>query len=358
MFRSIVVCGFAALLVGTVNIGAARADQLKASLAVTMTNDAESNQINVYNAETGALLQTLSTHGKGGVGGNARGVRQVDGEVFAAVNNGSGTVAVFRRNGNGLKFEETVETTSAPVSIDFGNDHMYVAGATTVDSFAMHHNSIAGMDGSATLQLFGGGLPPAGSTAQVGVLDAEHLLVTLKTDPLPGTVDVVTLNAGAVAGALPSAVSAPNGTLTPFGFATYPDGTAVITLAHSNQVGLFREGTFRDVVAAQQAADCWATRVDKYVFTANTGSHTVSRLVGTGSHVFVDAPVAAAIVTGGAPADIDGADGILAVIDHGGGQSRISLFLYNEFGELSPSGSLINVGVPNANGVAILPASK
>jgi len=40
-------------------------------------------------------------------------------------------------------------------------------------------------------------------------------------------------------------------------------------------------------------APCWMTRVGKYLFTANTGSKTVSRLIGTGNHVFVDNPVAA-----------------------------------------------------------------
>ena len=86
-------------------------------------------------SDTHVLLQTLSTHGKGGVGGNARGVKQYDGELFAAVNNGSNTVAIYRRDGNGLRFDKLVTTTSAPVSVDFGHDHMYVAGATTVDSF-------------------------------------------------------------------------------------------------------------------------------------------------------------------------------------------------------------------------------
>ena len=38
----------------------------------------------------------LSTHGKGGVGGNAQGVKQYDGELFAAVNNGSDTVALYQ----------------------------------------------------------------------------------------------------------------------------------------------------------------------------------------------------------------------------------------------------------------------
>ena len=77
------------------------------------------------------------------------------------------------------------------------------------------------------------------------------------------------------------------------------------------------------------------TRVGKYVFTANTGSKTISRLIGTGSHVFVDSQVAATIATGGAPADIDADAGVLGVIDHGAGQSHLSLFSYNEFGELS-----------------------
>jgi len=355
MYRSIAVCALAvSFFTGSVVI---RADHPKVPLAVTMTNDADANQIQVYNAQTGALLQTWPTHGKGGVGGNARGVRQFEGELFAAVNNGSGTVAIFKRDGQGLKFQETVSTTSAPVSIDFGNDHMYVAGATTVDSFILHKEHVGAQDGSTVLELAEGGIPPVGSTAQVGVLDKTHLLVTVKTDPTPGTVDVVALNHGAITGSAPTAVSAPAGTLTPFGFAAYPDGTALITLAHSHQDGLFRAGAFATVLAAGQLAPCWMTRVGKYAFTANTGSHTVSRLIGTGNHVFVDAPVAATIVTGGAPSDIDGADGILGVIDHGGGQSRLSLFTYNRFGELSPAGVPINLGVANANGIAILPAA-
>src|SRR5205085_2823980 len=141
-------------------------------------------------------------------------------------------------------------------------------------------------------------------------INEQSLLVTLKTDPAPGTVDIVELRDGAVTGAVPQAVSAPAGTLTPFGFSVYPDGTAIITLAHSNQDGLFRNGAFTSVIAAGQAASCWMTRAGKYVFVANTGSHTISRLVGTGTNIFVDAPMAAQIATG-APADIDADSGVL-----------------------------------------------
>jgi hypothetical protein len=94
------------------------------------------------------------------------------------------------------------------------------------------------------------------------------------------------------------------------------------------------------------------TRAGKYVFVANTGSRSITRLVGTGNNVFVDSLVAAQIPTG-APADIDADSGVLGVIDHAAGQSHLSLFTYNRFGELATSGT-ITVGVPDANGVAIL----
>ena len=80
----------------------------------------------------------------------------------------------------------------------------------------------------------------------------------------------------------------------------------------------------------------------------------MSRLIGTGNNVFVDSPVAATIVTGGAPSDIDASRGVLGVIDHTAGQSHLSLFTYNRFGELSANGMPITLGVSNANGVAIM----
>jgi hypothetical protein len=345
------------LLVFATAVSNAHAGTHGNTLVVTMTNDPTSNQIKVYDASTQVLLQTLSTHGKGGVGGNARGIAQHDGGLVAVVNNGSGTVALFTRNGDTLQFDALISTTSAPVSVDFGNNHMYVAGATTVDSFVLHDESVGWMDGTAGLELAGGAPPPSGSTAQVGVVDEKQLLVTLKTDPAPGTVDIVPLSDGRVSGIPPTAVSAPEGTLTPFGFAVYHDGTALITLAHSGQDGLFRNGAFTAVIDAGQTAPCWMTRVGKYVFTANTGSLTISRLIGTGNHIFVDSEVAASIATGGAPSDIDANAGVVGVIDHSTGQSHLSLFRYNRFGELTADGTPITVGVSNANGIAILSPS-
>jgi len=355
----IIVFGTALLIAGF--LARVHADDSQKTLLVTMTNDSASNGIIVLDAATHARLQTASTNGKGGVGGNGRGVNQYNGRLFAAVNNGSGTVALFIRAGDRLVFEQLVSTTSPPVSIDFANGHMYVAGASSVDSFVIHGNHVGALDGTTGLALSGGGIPANGSTAQVGAADTRTLLVTLKTDPVPGTVDVVPLNSGAISGAA-TAVSAPSGTLTPFGFSVYPDGTALITLAHSGHDGLFRNRAFAAIVnSGGQAGNCWTTRIGKYVLIVNTGSKTVSRAVSTGSNIFIDNPVAANITTGGAPTDIDAANGYMAVIDHSGGSgatSHLTVFTYNAFAELSASGSPVDLGVPNPNGMAVMAPVK
>jgi hypothetical protein len=352
------VCSAAALLLLTTGV-ALRAQPHDATLAVVMTNDPTDNAIKVYDTSTGALLQTLSTNGKGGAGNNARGVTQFNGDLLAAVNNGSNTVALYRRDGRLLRFDKLVTTSSAPLSVDFGNGHMYVAGTTTVDSFVVHNGNVGRLDGTATLELPGGTTPPVGSTSQVGVVGDRQLLVTLKDDPDSGAVDVIALQDGAVSNAAPTVVPGPDGTLAPFGFSVLHDGTAVITLAHSANDGLFREGAFTSVIAdGGQAGPCWTTSVGKYVFTVNTGSRTISRLVGTGNNIFIDDVAAATVTAGGSPTDVDARDGVLAVIDHGASAAHLSLFSYNVFGELKAQGTPVTLGVANPNGVAVMASAQ
>jgi hypothetical protein len=344
----------AAVLLVLATAATPHAQDRDGTLAVVMTNDSADNSIKVFDADTRTLLQTLPTAGRGGAGQNQGGVRQYNGELLAAVNNGSNSVALFRRDGRLLRFAGLVTTTSAPVSIAFGNDHMYVAGATTVDSFALRGSTVDRQDGTVALELPGGGVPPLGSTAQVGVVDRHQLIVTLKDDPNPGAVDVVALRDGAVTSDAPTVVAGPDGTLAPFGFAVYRDGSAVVTLAHSANVGLFRDGAFTSVIDAGQQGPCWVVVVGKYVFTVNTGSRTISRLVGTGNNIFIDAPVAASVTAGGSPTDVDASNGVLAVIDHGAGTSHVSFFAYNQFGELTPRGEPVALGVADPNGIAVL----
>ena len=334
--------------------GAASAQERSKSLTVTMSNNPTQNMILVYDTSSHALLQSVPSQGKGGVAGNARGVMQLADKLFVAVNYGRSTVAVFNRKGDSLEFAKLLSTSSAPVSVDFANGHLYVAGTKTLESFPVLKGAIGARDGAVALELAGGGAPPAGSTAQVGALKNEAL-VTFKMDPLPGTVDVVKLDErGAVTGKA-GVVPAPERSLTPFGFSTFGDGTALITLAHSEQLGLFKSGAFTSVIeSGGQAGPCWTTRIGKYVFIVNAGSMTVSRVVTTGSNIFIDSAVATPIRTGGAPTDADSTSNRLVVLDHTATTSHLSFFDANEYGELTADQSPIDLGVPAANGVAIM----
>src|SRR5581483_6434519 len=102
-----------------------------------------------------------------------------------------------------------------------------------------------------------------------------------------------------------------------------------------------------------QNAPCWTARLGKYVFSVNTASKTVSRVVTTGQNIFVDATMAALIGSGN-PTDVDQAGGHLAVLDHSNTTSHLNFFVVNVFGELVAHGTPVDLGVPNANGVAIL----
>ena len=185
-------------------------------------------------------------------------MRQFNGELFAAVSNGLNSVAVFRRSRTGLTFQKLVMMMSAPATIYFANDqHGDVAGATTVDCFGIDHGRVESLDGTAgAVGLANGATPPSGSTSQVGVINDRQLIVTLKNDPDPGAVDVVFFSHGRIAGVVPTAVPAPAGTLAPFGFAVYPDGTALIMLAHSTINGIFRDGAFVALLDLGQTANC------------------------------------------------------------------------------------------------------
>ena len=66
------LCGVAALLVIVMSAAGVQAGNRASKLAVVMTNDPVTNEIKVYDVGGNALVQTLPSHGMGGVGGNAR----------------------------------------------------------------------------------------------------------------------------------------------------------------------------------------------------------------------------------------------------------------------------------------------
>src|SRR5438094_9689518 len=114
MFRSVILRNTAALLILAASMASVHADRGGATLAVVMTNDPQANQIKVYDTRTQALLQTLSTQGAGGVGGNARGVKQLNGGLVGVVNYGSNSVALFERRGDRRILDRTRAAAESP----------------------------------------------------------------------------------------------------------------------------------------------------------------------------------------------------------------------------------------------------
>jgi hypothetical protein len=60
-----------------------------------------------------------------------------------------------------------VTTTSPPVSVDFANDHMNVAGTTTVDSFAIDDGRVEWLDGTIELVLGAAAFDPVAAPARL-----------------------------------------------------------------------------------------------------------------------------------------------------------------------------------------------
>ena len=322
---------------------AAAADS--AALVVTSSN-APVNQLLVYDT-TGTLVQTVSTGGEGGVGGNAGGIATRQSTV-AVVNFGSRTVSVLEREGNSFGLTQTIASDSAPVSVAFGKDHLYILGTTTVESHRSTGSTVEdNPDGAVSL------VRADASAAQVGVA-GNQLVITEKS----GVIEVVGLRGGAVTGSS-EPVQIPAGSDTPLGLVTRGEN-AYVTIAHSDEISLVKNGELVALTAIGssfptgpgQQAPCWITLIGSYLFTSNSPSHSISRLIASGRSITIDEPVAAS--TGGAPTDIASARQILAVIESNGqGLSHLTQFTIGDDGALTKVASTAIGSAANGVGIVV-----
>jgi hypothetical protein len=311
-------------------------------LVVTASN-ATQNQLLVYNT-AGMLMQTVSTQGQGGVGGNSGGIA-ARGNLVAVVNFGSKSVSVFQRDSNSFHLKQTVPAVSAPVSVAFSADHLYILGTMKVESHRMFGSNVnANPDGVASL------LKADGSSAQVGVV-GRQLIITEKSNAIE-TVNL--LGDGSVTGFAVSVANIPGNVDTPFGLVTRGNN-AYVTIAHADETSLVRNGAVLTVTpSGTQHSPCWLALVGPFLYASNSPSMTVSRYAVYGQKIVQDAAVAAQL--NGAPTDIASGDGWVAVID-GSGQapnqvSHLSIFTVDEDGNLTRKGATTIRGA--ANGVAVV----
>lgn len=314
------------------------ADNGEGTLVVTASN-ATANQLLVYNS-SGKLLQTVATQGQGGASGNAGGIEVKDG-LIAAVNFGSKNVSIFGLEGNAFRLQQLVPAVSSPVSVAFGGNHLYILGTTEVESHMMYGPHVnSNPDGVVSL------LDADGSAAQVGVLP-NQLIITEKT----GAIETVNLLADGAAGGLATLVAnIPANPLAPFGLVTRGND-AYVTIAHSNEITLVRNGTVLTVTGSgTQNAPCWLTLVGPFLYSSNSPSMTVSRYAVYGQKIVQDSAVAATF--NGDPTDIAYGEGLIAVIDGNGPVSHLSIFSVDEDGNLTLQGSASIAGA--ANGIAVI----
>jgi hypothetical protein len=323
-------------LVGAVT--AVQADTDRDALVVTASN-AATNQLLVYNTG-GTLIQTVSTKGKGGASGNAGGI-EAEGSLVAVVNFGSQSVSIFERRGNGFEMKQLVPTVPYPVSVAFGTEHLYILGATQVESHRMYGSNVSSNpDGVATL------LKADGSAAQVGVVE-NQLILTEKSN----VIETVNLSDGAVSGVPTLVQNIPSNVNTPFGLVTRGDD-AYVTIAHANEISLVRSGTVLTVTGSgTQSAPCWLTLVGPFLFSSNSPSMSVSRYAVYGQKIVQDAAVAAML--NGDPTDIASAGGLVAVIDGSGTFTHLSIFSVDEDGNLTLLQAADTISGA-ANGVAVV----
>ena len=109
-------------------------------LFLTATNGAN-NFLAVINTRT-KQTDYVPTGGLGGASGNAGGVA-VNDRIAAAVNFGSSNVTIFVRRGNAMEPTQVIKTSSQPVSVAFGHNHLVVLGLTTAESFPVYGNTVA-----------------------------------------------------------------------------------------------------------------------------------------------------------------------------------------------------------------------
>lgn len=321
--------------------GGLRADA--AERVVVTASNGPANELLVYDT-TGNLVQALATEGAGGVGGNGHGIA-VQGRTVAVVNFGSGSVSIFTRGEAGFALAQVVPAASAPVSVAFGKDHLYVLGTTTVESHLIGSDGVAAAaDGVASL------LRADGSVAQVGVA-GDRLVVTEKSN----AIETVVLENGVVTGSPVAVPLAPGHGEAPFGFITR-GANAYVTIANSDLVALVKNGAVVAEAAtgtpggSGQHAPCWAAIVGPYLFTSNTPSRSISRFLATGTDVILEAPVAAQ--TAGNPSDIAATVDLVAVVHKNGATARLAQFALDADGNLTEAA--VSAIPATANGVGIV----
>ena len=300
-------------------------------LFLTATNGS-TNYLAVVNTRT-HQVSYVATGGNGGVSGNAGGVA-VSGEMAAVVNFGSSNVTIFLRRGNSMQATQMITTSSKPVSVAFGHDHLFVLGQTAADSFAVSGNMVStSADGTVSL------IKGDGTAGQIVSFDGGVMYSETSGDIGMIPFGIPGLTGPSVPVALPAA---PNND-TPLGMIGR-GANVYVTIAHSDLEVLVSGGKivsmatgptpFKDASGNLLHAPCWNALSGQFLFAADSPGKQLLRYLVSDSNIFFDKGAVAAL--GGSPTDLAVTGNTLGVIDGGDASgANASVFMISPEGELS-----------------------
>jgi hypothetical protein len=329
---------------------AAAGESDRGVLVLTSTNDPGTNQVLVYQLETGqapalSLVQTLPTGGQGGASGNA-GILQMKDDFGAVANYGSGSVSELVREGDFIQVKGQIKLASGcskPDSVALAGGQLFVTGANCVESHwwpsgvpdgAIVHLSDASAAQVAVGKTWGAVTFTSGSVAQLGLTHSGALSGSVASVALPSGADNTPLGAafwGDILG------------LTP---AHSPDSFAIVDAQRNVYPVVGPTPPY------PTNAPCWVAKGPGSVwYTGNSPGHAISIFFSDdkGGTFYKSVPLP------GVPTDIAVSkdDKWLAVIYSENGGGYVAVFAINEYGDLTPEATSGPVGIPTFNGVAI-----
>jgi 6-phosphogluconolactonase len=304
--RTTFILAALAAVVAAFAVPAANAAGSARGAVFTLTNAPSGNSVAVFaRAADGSLTQT-ATYATGGLGtganlGSQGAVALSDnGKRLFAVNAGSNSISELAIDGDELRLVTTFDSNGVmPISIAVDKNLVYVlnAGSASITGFkADGVGRVAPIDGS-TQPLLGT------NPAQVEFSPNGSVLVVTEKDS--STIDTFPVDGHGRAGA---GVSSPSAGVTPFGFAFDSLGRAFVSEAAGSASSYAVDAAGAHVITAaaatHQAAPCWlvVTPDDRYAYTANAGSATISgfSIAGDGSIALLDPSGASASLGAGA----------------------------------------------------------
>jgi 6-phosphogluconolactonase len=260
-----------------------------------MTNDADGNEILVFERNGNGTLRESRSYETGGRGSGgtidplaSQGSLTLsdNGNWLLAVNAGSGTLSVFRVDGARLILTDEVPTQgSEPNAVAQRGDLVYVlntAGSSSVVGFRLNHGKLRRIDDSLRF-LSGNG---TGSASLAFSPDGNFLVVTERTTNRIDVFRVLSNGTLSQANPVPSAapgafaaIFAPNGTMIVS--ETGPGGPNASTISSYVVQGNLTLTPISTGVPTLGTANCWnaVTPDGRFVYVSNSGSASISGFV-------------------------------------------------------------------------------